>query len=785
MCWCVGAWARHIIGGDVALIKRGTANNDFNVILNLLYDDAVGTTDNIAFVSIFRKSNNARIEDFTLNRSLRQELPYTNARCVGNVSVSRITLIRYVADITLSSAAYNDAEGYYVAWEECCRSGNIINLQNPSRVGLAFYAQIPPITVSNSSPIFPTPEIKYVCVGKPFDADFLATDTDGDELRYAIVTPLIGSTDGSGTFPAKAKQGPYSRALWRSGFDSTKAIAGTVPLRIDPKTGKVNLNASQLGTFAFAVRCEEWRNGAKIGEVRREFLFQVVDCVSSLPPPVNISIKQASPNVTFQTQPNGHIMTVNICQGDSVLLKADDEDPKWAYQWQRNGQSIKGASNAFLSIYQLGNYTLVKRFTQGCSTEDSISNSTIINLKNTPKATITSSRSLPLCNGDSTNLSVELANKNQVLWQRDGISLNNATNLLRYVKEAGIYSVFITDVTSKCTAKDSLTIRVVAGPEASVMLVGTPIFCTNDSTKLVTPKTKNYEYIWFLREFPLVQAIENIFYPTKSGYYSVAVVDPATKCATRSNAYDLIVKPSPTVTFDSIPPLCTAGLQAVSLVGTPAGGTFNGIGVVGVVGNRFITQNLTEGSYPITYTYTNKEGCSAKATQWARLAPPPRLDIPKNLVVLRGDSIKIKTLIPPNTTVSWFPSLGLSHAQQAQPMASPDRTTTYKIIITTKEGCVAEGEVVVTVIDLQIPNGFTPNGDSVNDTWEISGIRAYPNCTIEIFNRWGNVVYNNKGYEVPWDGQWNGQQVPIGVYYYHIYLREVEYKLTGSLNVMR
>lgn len=202
----VGACARHIIGGDIALIKRGTANNDFNIILTLIYDDAIGVTDENAFVSIFRKSTHGRVEDFTLNRTLKQELPYLNAACVGSVAASRITLVRYVADITLASNNYNDPQGYYLAWEECCRNGNILNIQTPSRVGLVFYAEIPSLNTPNSSAEFKTPEVNYVCAGKNFEADFSAKDVDNDELRYALVTPLIGSTDGSGTFPTKAKQ---------------------------------------------------------------------------------------------------------------------------------------------------------------------------------------------------------------------------------------------------------------------------------------------------------------------------------------------------------------------------------------------------------------------------------------------------------------------------------------------------------------------------------------------------------------------------------------------------
>ncbi|MFN4147900.1 MAG: gliding motility-associated C-terminal domain-containing protein, partial [Runella sp.] len=111
--------------------------------------------------------------------------------------------------------------------------------------------------------------------------------------------------------------------------------------------------------------------------------------------------------------------------------------------------------------------------------------------------------------------------------------------------------------------------------------------------------------------------------------------------------------------------------------------------------------------------------------------------------------------------------------------------TTYYATLISAQGCVAEGEVTVVVINLDIPNGFTPNHDGANETWEISGIFEYPNCVVEVFNRWGNLVFSSKGYETPWDGTWNDQPVPVGAYYYQIYLREVEFKLTGTLNIIR
>jgi gliding motility-associated-like protein len=69
---------------------------------------------------------------------------------------------------------------------------------------------------------------------------------------------------------------------------------------------------------------------------------------------------------------------------------------------------------------------------------------------------------------------------------------------------------------------------------------------------------------------------------------------------------------------------------------------------------------------------------------------------------------------------------------------------------------------------LIVPNVFSPNGDGINDKWEIAGLRGNTNCSVEIFNRWGQPVYNSHGYSDPWDGTWKGKPVPVATYYYVI-----------------
>ncbi|TXD46292.1 tandem-95 repeat protein, partial [Polaribacter sp. IC073] len=102
----------------------------------------------------------------------------------------------------------------------------------------------------------------------------------------------------------------------------------------------------------------------------------------------------------------------------------------------------------------------------------------------------------------------------------------------------------------------------------------------------------------------------------------------------------------------------------------------------------------------------------------------------------------------------------------------------------------------VTNCDL-IPDGFSPNGDGTNDTFVIPALSKYPNFKLEIFNRWGNQVYDysNKGKTSPdwWDGYSTGRltlnkskPVPVGTYYYIIYFNDGTRKpITGWIYLNR
>lgn len=78
--------------------------------------------------------------------------------------------------------------------------------------------------------------------------------------------------------------------------------------------------------------------------------------------------------------------------------------------------------------------------------------------------------------------------------------------------------------------------------------------------------------------------------------------------------------------------------------------------------------------------------------------------------------------------------------------------------------------IEVMCSELIIYTGFSPNGDNTNDTWTILGIERFPDNTVKVYNRWGNLVYQEQGYinSNGWDGTWNGEALPDGTYFYII-----------------
>ncbi|MCG8580462.1 MAG: gliding motility-associated C-terminal domain-containing protein, partial [Bacteroidales bacterium] len=88
--------------------------------------------------------------------------------------------------------------------------------------------------------------------------------------------------------------------------------------------------------------------------------------------------------------------------------------------------------------------------------------------------------------------------------------------------------------------------------------------------------------------------------------------------------------------------------------------------------------------------------------------------------------------------------------------------------------------------ELEVLEGFSPNGDGVNDTFVIGWINQFNKVSFEVFNRWGNVVYRKDKYENDWNGVSNvgfsiGDELPVGTYYYIITIQDTGEKIQGNI----
>ncbi|MHA4895924.1 T9SS type B sorting domain-containing protein [Pedobacter sp. PWIIR3] len=84
-----------------------------------------------------------------------------------------------------------------------------------------------------------------------------------------------------------------------------------------------------------------------------------------------------------------------------------------------------------------------------------------------------------------------------------------------------------------------------------------------------------------------------------------------------------------------------------------------------------------------------------------------------------------------------------------------------------------------------IPGSFSPNGDGINDYWNIPMLSGYPNCMVNIYNRFGTNVFQSVGYLSPWNGQFEGKHLPVGVYYFAIDLKKGGRVISGAVNIIK
>jgi gliding motility-associated-like protein len=426
--------------------------------------------------------------------------------------------------------------------------------------------------------------------------------------------------------------------------------------------------------------------------------------------------------------------------------------------------------------------------------------------KITPSITSNPSTTAVVCQGNARSFTftcnVSAGFNNPVFqWQQNsnngtwtdiaGATTTNLTKNFAAYAAAGNYNFRMT--ASEYGNSNSLQCRVVADP-LTIQVVTNPVSNTTNSgptcknTQLLLTATDGTQYAWTgVNNFSATGSPVSInsIQQNQAGKYFVLV--------TNSNGCTLLdstvvkVNPLPTavVNFSSAT-ICTGDNVQLKSSG--------GVSYAWIPASALSSDTIADpvASPIITTLYVvtviNQFACVDTASVLVTVNEKPTANAGPDKTIIKGRSILLQgTATGQSLEYSWLPPVYIDNAQLLQPLVNPPADMNYVLTVTSSNGCGTATDLMHVFVfnDIFIPKAFSPNGDGLNDTWKIPALAAFPAFELSVFNRFGQVVFQNKNTNIPWDGRHKGIPLPAGVYVYAIDLKQFPGILKGSVLIIR
>jgi len=472
------------------------------------------------------------------------------------------------------------------------------------------------------------------------------------------------------------------------------------------------------------------------------------DCASK----DSVTIQVLLPNVDY---PNKY----NLCLGDTLSVNYTS-DTSYNYLWLP-GTSLSDSTipNPVISakdsiIY----FVLVQDKVFGCTNYDTLN----VNVR--PLPIVYAGPDDQLCFGDSTFIGFQGSGSDSFLWSPT-IGLNDSLISSPWVKATATsnYILFVTD-TNGCINSDTMTLTVLPLPVISLAALTSPI-CRGDSLQMPIV-TDGVSYLWTPSQgISNTTVLSPMVSPSQSTTYYVRV--------TGSNT--CISLDSIQINVDTIPVLIISSDTTICI-----GDTIQ-LYVAGAddftwkpdqwLTDPFVASPSSDPQETITYTVTgfNQLCSSIPKSVTIVVLDLPIIDAGNNVVIEKGQSVQLNGT--GGTVYSWFPDTDLDNSNLADPLANPADTTKYYLIGTNDVGCQNLDSVIVFVIpspeDINIPGGFSPNGDDNNDKFFVM-VENVSSFKFIVFNRWGEKLFETNSSDNGWDGTHRGVPVNAGVYVYYV-----------------
>jgi gliding motility-associated-like protein len=521
----------------------------------------------------------------------------------------------------------------------------------------------------------------------------------------------------------------------------------------------------------------------------------------------------------FATTTNGNILA---CNGDSPQLSVNDIGAL-GYQWYNGSQVILGATDTTLVFSTAGNYYCIANF-GGCrNLYSNATQATFVGpiVKLGEDTTVCTNTTYPLVAGPGQSY----------LWS------TNATTQAINIATSGTYAVTVTDSIG-CTASDAIAITVFPRPVASIVPSGPVNFCNGGDVEL-----NAFGPTWLAYQWNVSGITSSSFTVSSQGTYQVIAYD-IHNCADTSDAITVTVYPDPqlelgpdTVLCENETILIDAGpwptiLWSWGLTDQSYFVTFTGVYVVNIAdtngceavdsisvvfneipvidlgtsttvcpgvpvlldagpgytiydwSNNASSQAIspTVGTYNVVVTDSN--GCVGTSNTVVIDNYPT---LPQ--AVISGGAEGMTSSAGPN--YQWYRNGAPIPGANAQAYL-PDSSGDYYVMMTDSNLCGdrTSNTLSITVIfDLvaeDIPEGFSPNGDGINDNFRVRNLDMFQNNSLQVFNRWGMLVFERQPYDSDFLGvSDNGTALPDGTYFYILEVGNGQAPFSGPLTINR
>ncbi|MFN8417383.1 MAG: S8 family serine peptidase [Cytophagaceae bacterium] len=479
----------------------------------------------------------------------------------------------------------------------------------------------------------------------------------------------------------------------------------------------------------------------------------------------NFIYNSACPNTACTINAAFNSNKITLCKGDMANFTSTSTGAT-TYKWYVGNtlitQNVTTAAHTFSNI---GDYLVVLVADNGnCSDSDTLT----IRVRDFPQLHV--SNDTTICNTTSANLLVSGATSYS--WTSSpSLSCTSCANPIATPASTQYYVVTGTDANG-CKSKDSVKVMVkccvngIVSPKAGFSFSDTTI-CVNDIitiTNLSYTSINNVSAEWDFSS-TAVPSSSTALQPgniqfTQSGRWPIKLIitDDCGKdtIVNYINVFNPpVVEPYPNVYLCTPPGRVQMDVTPISdftYRWTPSFGLSDS-----TIANPWVDITDTLIRYRRTVT-DNITGCSTSDLVRVSSHTGYRIQAMNDTTIHGGDQVQLKACCG---NLTWWPTSYFTNAGSQNPIAAPNQSIWYFVQSTDTIGCIAKDSVLITVLVAEpfIPNLVTPNGDQNNDTFEI--LNLCPQSEVEIYNRWGDLIYKTNDYK----NEWNGKNQTEGMYF--------------------